>query len=384
MRYIVIGAGAVGGTIGARLFQAGHDVVLVARGAHHDALVADGLTFATPEETTTLRIPTVAGPDELTLQADDVLLLSVKVQDASPVLDLWARQPVGGHRTAGQDLPVFCVQNGVDGERMALRRFARVYGVCVMLPASHLEPGRIAAGGSPISGILTLGRYPAGADELLGLVSADLTSARFAAPVSETVMRWKYAKLLKNLGNALEVLVGSIRDEAGELLDRAVAEGRSVLATAEIGYATDEEDALARADLTMVEIPGLPRQGGSTWQSVARGAGSVESAYLSGEIVLLGRLHGVPTPVNETVQRLADQCAAGAFPAGSLTAAEVTRAIVDDEVPVGRRRRRRRDNRRLSATPRCARTAPPRRATAVQAESRHRTACHPALLGRAG
>lgn len=289
--------------------------------------MAEGLTFATPEETTILRIPTVAGPDALALRADDVLLLAVKLQDAAPVLDEWARQPLVGGQTAGQDLPIFCVQNGVDGERMALRRFAHVYGVCVMLPASHLKPGKIASNGSPRSGILTVGRYPTGSDAVVAQVAGDLSAAGFEAPVSEVVMRWKYAKLLKNLGNALEVVLGSIRDGSGELLDRADAEGRAALAAAGIDYASDDEDTEARAGLRMAEIPGMPRPGGSTWQSVARGAGSVESAYLSGEIVLLGRLHGVPTPVNATLQRLADQCSAGAFPAGSLTTADVERAI---------------------------------------------------------
>lgn len=59
MRYIIIGAGAVGGTIGARLHEGGHDVVLVARGAHLGALRADGLRFGTPQGTRTLRIPAV-------------------------------------------------------------------------------------------------------------------------------------------------------------------------------------------------------------------------------------------------------------------------------------------------------------------------------------
>ena len=54
MRYIIIGAGAVGGTIGGCLFQGGHDVVLVARGAHLDALRSRGLTLATPLGTDTL------------------------------------------------------------------------------------------------------------------------------------------------------------------------------------------------------------------------------------------------------------------------------------------------------------------------------------------
>src|SRR5690349_13434290 len=43
VRFVVYGAGAVGGVVGARLFQSGADVVLVARGSHHDAIASDGL-----------------------------------------------------------------------------------------------------------------------------------------------------------------------------------------------------------------------------------------------------------------------------------------------------------------------------------------------------
>ena len=48
----------------------------------------------------------------------------------------------------------------------------------------------------------------------------------------------------------------------------------------------------------MHDIGGRRRGGGSSWQSLARGTGTIETDYLNGEIVLLGRLHGVPTPVN--------------------------------------------------------------------------------------
>jgi 2-dehydropantoate 2-reductase len=48
MRYIIIGAGAVGGAIGGRLFEGGREVVLVARGAHYRALAEKGLTLVTP------------------------------------------------------------------------------------------------------------------------------------------------------------------------------------------------------------------------------------------------------------------------------------------------------------------------------------------------
>ena len=87
MRYVIIGAGAVGGTIGARLFQSGREVVLVARGAHLAAIREQGLRFVTPEEDLRLPIPAVSGPDELgTLRADDVLVLCVKSQDTAAVL----------------------------------------------------------------------------------------------------------------------------------------------------------------------------------------------------------------------------------------------------------------------------------------------------------
>ena len=61
MRIVVFGAGAVGGVIGGRLFQYadrhGHDVVLVARGAHHDAIRDQGLTVHDPDATVVLPVP---------------------------------------------------------------------------------------------------------------------------------------------------------------------------------------------------------------------------------------------------------------------------------------------------------------------------------------
>ena len=58
-----------------------------------------------------------------------------------------------------------CLQNGVANESAALRRFANVYGICVMLPASHLEPGLVVAHSAPVPGILDVGRFPDGVDD---------------------------------------------------------------------------------------------------------------------------------------------------------------------------------------------------------------------------
>jgi 2-dehydropantoate 2-reductase len=328
VRYIVIGAGAVGGTIGGLLFSSGHEVVLVARGRHLDALRAHGLRLATPDGTAALPIPVVGRPGELELRDGDVLLLAVKTQDAEAVLAEWAWQPVrGGPRgdsVAAQSLPVVCAQNGVASERFALRRFGQVYGMCVWLPATHLEPGTVEAQAAPLAGLLHLGRYPSGIDTTATRIGADLAGSRFLAPVTAAVMRWKHGKLLSNLSNAIEAVCGFGTPEAAALRRRATAEGTAVLEAAGLAYASDEESAQVRGDQVQVlPVNGSPRAGGSSWQSLTRGTGSIEADFLNGEIVLLGRERGVPTPVNEVLQRLANQAARERRAAGSMTAGEV-------------------------------------------------------------
>jgi 2-dehydropantoate 2-reductase len=324
MRYIIIGAGAIGGTIGARLFESGHEVVLVARGAHLAALRDSGLRFATPDGVVTLPVPVVAGPDEMSLRADDVLILTVKTQDSAAALDAWAWPPVTGGGVAADSLPVFCAQNGVASERIALRRFRRVYGVCVWLPATHLQPGAVEAQVTPMSGLLPVGRYPSGADDTAQEVAADLAGSKFLAPVSEAVMRYKYDKLLGNLGNAIEAVCGpsSARDgHADRGLFRCTREeGEAVLAAAGIAR-TSLSDLVGRhSDQLKIEpVNGAPRSGGSSWQSLSRGTGSIEADFLNGEIVLLGRQHGIPASLNESLQRLANEFARDRRAPGSIT-----------------------------------------------------------------
>ncbi|TDC06283.1 ketopantoate reductase family protein [Nonomuraea longispora] len=316
MRYIVIGAGAVGGTIGARLFQGGHDVLLIARGAHYDTLHRDGLRLITPESDETLDIPAADGP--VPTRDGDVLILATKSQDTVAALSPW---PTG--------LPVVCAQNGVANERMALRRFEHVYGMCVWLPAEHLRPGVVTANGHPYSGMLHVGRYPQGVDELAEQIATDLGKRGLVGRATPEVMRWKYGKLIGNLGNAVEALLGRV-DGMGEVVTRARVEAMAVLDTAGIAYATSEEEAEVRGRrVGILPIEGAERGGGSSWQSLARGSGSIETDYLNGEIVLLGRLHGVPTPVNEVLRREADRAAREKLPPASMRL-ETLRALIDE------------------------------------------------------
>ena len=101
-------------------------------------------------------------------------------------------------------------------------------------------------------------------------------------------------------------------------------EAEAVIVAAGIDCASAEEDAERRGDLISIRpIAGERRGGGSSWQSLARGTGSIEADLLNGEIVLLGRLHGVPTPVNALLQVVAHELARMRAAPGSLTEADL-------------------------------------------------------------
>jgi 2-dehydropantoate 2-reductase len=303
MRFVVYGAGAIGGVVGGRLYQQGYDVVLIARGAHLEAIRSQGLQLEHPSGVDTLPIPAVERPSEIDWRPDDVCLVAVKSQHSAQVLPALAA-------AAPPQLPVVCLQNGVRNEEWALRRFPNVYGVPVLCPAGHLEPGVVQAFSAPIVGLLDVGRFPAGVDGTAEAVAAAFTAAGFDSHAVADVMRRKWRKLLLNLGNAVDAVCGP-EARRGPIVERATAEGEACLAAAGIDAATAEEDAARRGDLLVRRaIPGREYGGSSSWQSLARHAGSIEIDYLNGEVVLLGRLHNVPTPVNTLLQRLANHLAA--------------------------------------------------------------------------
>ena len=157
-------------------------------------------------------------------------------------------------------------------------------------------------------------------------IGHDLGESRFDAPVVDDVMRWKYGKLLNNLGNAFDALTDLAADEelAERLMETAPEEGIRALNAAGIPFVGPAERRAVQGDrMDYAEIPGAPRGGGSSWQSLARGTGSIETDYLSGEIALIGRTRGVRTPVNTLMQRLSSRFAAEGRAPGSLPLAEL-------------------------------------------------------------
>jgi 2-dehydropantoate 2-reductase len=316
VRVVVIGAGAIGAPIAAQLFERAHPVMLVARGANFEAIARDGLTIATPDQTRRSKVEVVDGVSSLEVIEGDVVVLCVKSQDTAGALDELVE-------VAPSTLPVFCAQNGMANERLVSQHFSNTYGVCVMTPASYLEPGRVEVFSSPLLGTLNVGCWPTGLDETAIEMSRLLSDSGFASMATEEIETMKWGKLLANIMNALEILCGrsAMGDELGGLLrDEAVA----CLTAHGVDVARAESLAQERSEQANYHAIGsIRRVGSSSWQSLLRRTGNVETDYLNGEIVALGRRYGIATPVNELLQRRANDLARLGQPPGSVPVSEL-------------------------------------------------------------
>ena len=144
-------------------------------------------------------------------------------------------------------------------------------------------------------------------------------------------MPWKYRKLITNLGNAYQALVGDASG-TGSLVGEAVAEGRAVLAAAGIDVTSDEDEAADREDYTVVDLSDrLGFLGGSTWQSLVRGTGNAETDYLNGEIVLEARRHGLEAPINARVASLLRRAAGRGEGAATMSIEELKARLAADD-----------------------------------------------------
>ncbi|MEZ0351186.1 ketopantoate reductase family protein [Mycobacterium sp. pR1184] len=310
-RYVIVGAGAIGGTVGGVLARAGIPTVLVARGRHAEVLAAEGITLKTPDGTFPTVVSTARRPEDIRLTDGDVLVFATKTQQLDAALQEWVDQPVhgAGGGTAGERLPAMTALNGVAAEEKALRYFRRVFGICVWLPAVHLEPGVVIVRAWPVVGQFHIARWPATLrtqqdTDLLAALAECWTAAGIRVRTPDDVAPWKYNKLLSNLGNAVGALTV---DAAGEVVAALRREGENVLRHAGIESISFEVSTATRADGPMIRpVPGSNSgPSNSTWQSLSRQTGNLETDFLNGEIVRLAHQHGIEAPLNAAIARAA-------------------------------------------------------------------------------
>jgi 2-dehydropantoate 2-reductase len=319
MRAIIYGAGAIGGVVGGHLALAGTEVVLIGRPGHVNAINQHGLHFITPTGTHDLRIPAVTTPNELEFTPDDVILLCVKGQNTDGALhDLHA---------VVADVPVFCFQNGVRNEEIAATYFPRVYGTMVRVGGVYINDGEVTARRDP-PGWLIMGCYPTGTDSLVEMLAEKLRTAGFLVLVTPDVMPYKWGKLMGNLANAI-VAITSTRDGDFDRIFRATQqEAQELLARAGIRWVSNQQLAGEWPDSAVRPRSVLQVDAqSSTWQSLARRKGTVETDLLNGEIVRLAERLGTRAPINEALLRIMQEMAVKKELPGKYTPTELCRLV---------------------------------------------------------
>jgi 2-dehydropantoate 2-reductase len=306
MKVAVVGAGAVGGYYAARLARAGHDVAVVARGAHLAAIRERGLVVRAADGEFAVRLR--AGEDPAAIGACDLVLLAVKTYDNASALPLLP--PLTGPGTA-----VLTLQNGIDSpsEAAAVVGEARVMGGAAYIATAVTAPGVIEQTGTHhrivfgevFGDLSSLSPRAVAVRDAFAAAGVEIEAhADARVPLWE---KFVYLAPFAGITGAARLPIGPLRARPGSLavLERACA----------------EVDALARAEGVPVAsgllerirgyVAGLP---GSTRSSLLidlQAGKRIEVEALQGAVVRRARVRGVDVPVMQTLYAVLREHAGG-------------------------------------------------------------------------
>ena len=335
IRYIIFGAGAVGGTIGGLMVRAGLRVVFVARPAFAEALRSE-VRIRQEDEEISFRGEAVTSASELRPEKGDVVLITAKSQATVEIVeDLFS--------VYGSSVPVVCLQNGVRNETIAAARFENVYAGLVFLSAVQLAPDLITL---PQGRALAFGCYPDGVDDTARRIAVEMTAAGLDAMASAYVMAMKWGKLITNLNNATHAITGywlergMAEPEMRKLMLEVREEGLRVLDAAGIAVEPPENEPSPIRVLKMTEAlrrppkPGLDsdqahRTYASMWQDLYLGRKSLEADFLNGEIIALGKKVGIATPYNSGLLEIAGRMMAEGLKPGIYTPSHLHEVLAE-------------------------------------------------------
>jgi 2-dehydropantoate 2-reductase len=293
MKVAIVGAGGVGGYFGGAMARAGHDVVLLARGEHRDAIRSLGLEIREPEGAWTARVGATDDPGELT--PADLAIVAVKsyslAQVAPAVRSLVESGAVVLPLLNGVEAFESLAALGVPSDRM-------LAGLTV-ISVEKTAPGVITRK-SPFRSVV-LGERGGGSSERAERVAAIFRESGADARVSEDIAvdLWRKFLFLTTLAAACGLArtsIGPVREapQGGLLLQRAAREIAAVARARGVALpAGEEEQVLER----MAALPAGMKP--SFLLDLERG-GSNELDVLSGAVSRFGRESGVPTPVHDT------------------------------------------------------------------------------------
>lgn len=295
MRIAAMAAGAVGGYFGARLAAAGHDVFFIARGAHRDAIVKNGLKIESVHGDMHLAKPNVTD-DPAEVGPVDIVLFAVKLWDTESAAE--AARPL-----LGPDSRLITVQNGIDSvDRLsAVLGADRVVGGAAYIATVMASPGVIRH--TSQFAILRIGRADKKPDAKLSAfvdagkaakldidLSADIQRELWQKFIFLTAMAGSTASLRSTIGPI--IADPELREFFHALMEEAFAVGKAK------GVALDHAYIDERMNFLVNKIE--PGMRASMAHDLERG-NRLELDWLAGKVCALGREFGIPTPASDTV-----------------------------------------------------------------------------------
>ena len=296
MKVAVMGAGSIGGYFGGMLARDGHDVTLIARGEHLDAIRRDGLRMQTEAGDFVVACSATDNPADV--GPVDLALLTTKTYHNADAVPSMAPM-------VGQDTAVLCLQNGIDSFQPLLDRFpdAIVLPGAAYIEASRTGPGAVRQSG-PVVRIVT--GPVRGADPSHGQRAEEICAAFRAAGVPAeasddiAVTLWTKFLFIATMAGTTSLA----REYINDLLPRP--EWRKII----VGCMEEIERAgrASGVDLAQGIVPDTLRyieEGGAAMRSSMHAdlmAGRpMELETLNGAVVRAGEAAGVPTPINDVI-----------------------------------------------------------------------------------
>ena len=284
----VMGAGAVGCYFGGMLARAGHDVTLIGRPSHVEAIQRDGLWLDT--QTFSEHVKLQASVDVAAVAGAQLLLFCVKSTDT-----INAARQLAPYLSA--DTVVMSLQNGVDNVLSLQSVLTQPVIPAVVYVATEMAgPGHVRHNGR---GELVIGEADAST-----AIATLLSAAGIPVELSTNVAGALWAKLIVNCAyNALSAITQMpygrlVQGEGvGQLMRDVVDECLAVAAAVGVSVPGDSYEDVARIARTMAD------QYSSTAQDLARSKRS-EIDHLNGYVVRQAQAVGIKAPINQTLHML--------------------------------------------------------------------------------
>jgi 2-dehydropantoate 2-reductase len=293
MRIAAMGAGGVGGYFGARLQQAGHDVVFFARGRHLQAIKEKGLTIESAHGNAQLQVKVYEDAREAGVV--DVVLFAVKLWDTETAAE--RLKPIVGEHTA-----VIPFQNGVESiER--LRRFfseKNVLGGSAYIGTRIRAPGVIEHSGHMAR--LQFGPVLPAQRKMAEAFLDACRGASIQAEIADDIVKanWEKFVFLVGLSSATTVArapIGVVRADADLrwLLEQAMRE------TWQVGRARGVKLADDFVEQRLTFADGLHADMKASLLHDLENGGKLEAPWLCGAVARMAREAGLDAPVNRAV-----------------------------------------------------------------------------------